>query len=489
MSLATDACEAMRNARAGLDDTLESPVTHPELVEEFMQKFVAGKFEDWEVIERLPKTFGELDTSYGLYVKMSHEDERKRSMSAMMSIYWLLNNRYESFVECQKEGVRMTPQTWDRWQRFVKWVDLSDEMVHAMMVFLAIRGLGKVKSFAKALPRDKRSPEHVMLHLVDEVPGFVPSVRHLSESMHELIIETLNTHSHFNLAQLLQGENTPSHIKVLKEFVSSEGGERLLKFYLLGLVGVMCAIRGTETLNGSLFLDEKQGSNVFLGVQCLRKLSKAQPQAIYWGFISTRADLLGLSTRTPDDLAIARLACLIRATPGDKQLMDNAWSSLTHGERMTLTGHFLADGIKETAFVFNFLPLYFAHSKANPAVGLQRALAVLVDYLELLRSDGYAEQIGSTAIVVDLQDLSTFVKEVKSPRIFLAVAENSKFICVAKEVQVLVSTKHWQRVNQTTWVDDPASEMSTVIKKMERTVKSIDGTMQQSLHQIQGSSS
>jgi len=473
---AQTAVEAVQNAKASLDMTLESPATPKETLDRFLEDWHSGSLSDDEIRRQLPQVFGELNSEAGLYVKMKYEDEGKRSMSAILSAYWLLKNRYSSFTELQKPAARMSPQLWAQWQDFLKWVNMSDDMVHALMVFLAIRGLGKVKSFAKALPRDKRSPEIVVLQLMSDVPNFVPSVKHLSEPMYELIVDTLDMHSRFNLAQMLQGENTPAQVKTLQEFIrkEQEKGETLLKFYICGLICVMCALRGSETLHGSLFMDEKQGTNLLLGVKCLQRLNEARPHAVYWGFIASRAGSLGLPVDKTESLAVARLACLIRAAPTDKGMLQRAWSSLAQIERSVLSDHFLSDGVHETAFLFTFLPLYFANAKGNRSIGLYRALVVLVDLLELLHTDGYAEQMLKSTITVDLQDVASFTKEVKSPRIFLAVVGNSKLVCVGQEVQVLVTTKHWQRVNQTTWMDDPSHEMNSLLKKMERKLKALD---------------
>merc|ERR1711920_525102 len=88
-----------------------------------------------------------------------------------------------------------------------------------MVVFLAIRGLGKVKHFSKVRPKDSRSPEQVMLHIMHRVPNMVPSVGKLSLEMQRLLEKTLETHSRFNLAQMLQGENTPAQVHVLIKFI------------------------------------------------------------------------------------------------------------------------------------------------------------------------------------------------------------------------------------------------------------------------------
>merc|ERR1712130_240637 len=123
-----------------------------------------------------------------------------------------------------------------------------------MFVFLAIRGLGKVKAVVNSLPKEDRSPERAVLQIMTSMPNLVPSVAALSSNMVELIRSTLTVHSSFNLGQLIQGENVPSHISILQKFVLQRG-EELLKFYLFSLVCIMSGILGSKTLKGSLFMD------------------------------------------------------------------------------------------------------------------------------------------------------------------------------------------------------------------------------------------
>ena len=62
------------------------------------------------------------------------------------------------------------------------------------------------------------------------------------------------------------------------------------------------------------------------------------------GVISLKATALQLPRNSPEDFVIARLACLIRASPADKELLQTAWSDLSVGDRRILMKHFLADG-------------------------------------------------------------------------------------------------------------------------------------------------
>lgn len=61
------------------------------------------------------------------------------------------------------------------------------------------------------------------------------------------------------------------------------------------------------------------------------------------------------------------------------------WHSLGTVERSTLLHHFLADGIEDLAFVFEFLPDCVANAVRNPNIGLTCLLEMLVCLLNTLQ--------------------------------------------------------------------------------------------------------
>ena len=174
---------------------------------------------------------------------------------------------------CSGNGVRCQPW-WAELQRFVKWTSMSMDTIHAVLAFLAIRGLGKVKALVEGLPISDQSPSNAVISLVGSAPDIVPSVGLLNERMVQLIKTNLMIHGKFNLAQLLQGENTPANVKNLQEF-KEEYGAQTIKFYLFSLVGMMSGVMRGQ------FMDEIRGRITLLGLNKLKRLGKSSPQEIY----------------------------------------------------------------------------------------------------------------------------------------------------------------------------------------------------------------
>eukprot|EP00438_Fugacium_kawagutii_P001773 Skav227150 [mRNA] locus=scaffold133:654696:659315:+ [translate_table: standard] len=232
---------------------------------------------------------------------------------------------------------------------------MGKAQVHAVLVLLSIRALGKSKELVNQLPKEKRP--------------VVPSSDFLSEDGARSIRKALMVHETFNLAQMsfvefcgnqtsdvtpapvgialpgaaccdgtprLQGENVPGNVDQLKELILSYGDE------------------GEEVRewsgDGVPWENATNAPAVISGVGMLQHLLHATPRGIYWGFISARASALRLPQQTPEDLALMRLACLgrIQDVKGYKELR-RAWDSLGSREQVVLVDHFLCDGLEERA--------------------------------------------------------------------------------------------------------------------------------------------
>merc|ERR550532_519093 len=115
---------------------------------------------------------------------------------------------------------------------------------------------------------------------------------------------------------------------------------------------MMCGILGNN-------MDALNGKCILTALRHLYQLSHRPPKDIYWGYIVSRADALGITICTSSDLAYVRALCLNRAlTAQDAVRVRDAWAALADDDRAILTHALLADGINEKAFLLMYLPLY-----------------------------------------------------------------------------------------------------------------------------------
>merc|ERR1711963_651402 len=136
----------------------------------------------------------------------------------------------------------------------------------------------------------------------------MPSVDLLSDSMVELLRNSLQVHASFNFGQMMQGENLPSHVRDL-QVIFREHDRNTFKFFLVSLVGIFSSLTGNVTVDGCLIMSRANGAKVMRCIYCLQSLSEVSPHAIYWSYISSYARSFGQPSESDEDLLIARLAC------------------------------------------------------------------------------------------------------------------------------------------------------------------------------------
>eukprot|EP00929_Paragymnodinium_shiwhaense_P105413 TRINITY_DN70415_c0_g1_i1.p1 TRINITY_DN70415_c0_g1~~TRINITY_DN70415_c0_g1_i1.p1 ORF type:complete len:1419 (+),score=263.10 TRINITY_DN70415_c0_g1_i1:85-4341(+) len=400
-----------------------------------------------QVVFSVEKIFKELDVQTGAYEEFKQRDEQKRSLAAVLSLLWLHQDGYEDFTRHQPEAVRLSRTEWREMRNFLAWADLSRDKFTAALVWLVIRGLGKVKLLQTLSPVGERSPEQTVMNIMDTCPRLVPSIALLDGEMIDTITRCFKIHRTFNLAQMVQGENTPYDLSELQRCIDQEGWD-MLKFYMVCLYGMMSALRGAEEHQSSLFMDQRNAPNVMLCMRCMRALDTTDPRAIYWCYISLRGERLGLGCDSVDGVVISRIACLTRASTKDTVELWDLWQDLTELQRRTFTTHLLSDGIEEVAFSFSFLPLFFANSKSNANLGIKRAIMVLIDLIDMLHEDGHDGGLREGSINVDINDLALFAKEVKNARVFEVMSANVNICFVSPfKRRAQVVTKHWHRVD------------------------------------------
>lgn len=173
---------------------------------------------------------------------------------------------------------------------------------------------------------------------------------------------------------------------------------------------------------------------------------------IYWGYLEARAHVLNVPFLTPEDLVLVRLACLARVEDRNayRQLQE-AWHTLGANERTTLLQHFLADGIEDMAFVFEFLPDCVANAVRNPAIGLTCLLELLVCLLHMLQpaaSGMMANMPGAKVVLVNLSDMSEFIACVRNRFIFETSISRCKVRFAHGRVQLEMTGSNWARVNE-----------------------------------------
>merc|ERR1712048_468354 len=183
-----------------------------------------------------------------------------------------------------------------------------------------------------------------------------------------------------------------------------------------GTVCMMSGLLGHVSADGSKFMVERTVRSMLDAVSCLVEVQDLSfdPSAVFWKYVSVRAQHLELSTGCGEELAFARLAVLTRTVERKNVVvLEKAWAQLVPSDRIIITGFLLADGIKERALLLSYLPLFLANAKQNQAIGLFHALEALVDVLEMTSKYLIEAGVKSNA-TVNLSELAHFTKDAVS---------------------------------------------------------------------------
>jgi len=402
-----------------------------------------------EVAGSLSDSIPELMEKRGTHDVFGQAVEREKSESCCISLMALVVGSYQDYTEPQPPQARLSENQWNQLQELVQWTQPTASMIRAALVLLAIRALGKSKRILQQLPPNYHRPETAVIFLMRTYPDVVPSVKSLDEEELELMSEALEVHKDFNLAQMLQGENVPASVFQLQEVIKRLGME-IFRFYILFLLGFMSGLAGGQ---GSRFMTARNAGSVIAGVTTLLHILDSSPQAIYWSYIELRArQLNGIPCGSPEDMALARLACLARVQDqkGFKSLRQS-WELLGLRERNTLVRHFLADGIDEHAFVCEFLPDCVAKARDNRHIGLPLLLEVLVNLIEHLQGVEIklsSEHQGVKMISVNLSDMAEFIPIVQNRFIFSTCISRSKIKMEDSRWYLQMTSANWSRTHE-----------------------------------------
>jgi len=438
LSRLTSESSTLTNGSGALHPRVES--TEDPGLQDFVEALLHNGLDAEQLPHQLEKHIPELHPVWSPHAVFEQAGERERGSSSCISVLALVKNRYDIFTEPQGKNAKLKQSQWEELQELVTWIEPDAQQLQAVLVLLAIRALGKSKAALQQLPVESRRPERAVVHVMNGYENVVPSVRWLTQRSQAYVEEALLTHELFNVAQMLQGENCPANVKQLREHIELKG-DAVFRFYILFLLGFMS---GLAAGNGSRFMNAKNADSTIGGIRMLQRLMNVNPTSIYWGYMGLRAAKLKLPFDTPEDMVLVRLACLARIQDDrGYQTLKNSWQALGARERTSLTDHFLADGIEEPAWVFEFLPNCVANAQANPVVGLTALLDVLTDLLYNLRS---LDKSGKPSVMlVDLSDMGEFIAAVQNRFVFLTCISRSQLSIEKSRVRVEMSGGNWGR--------------------------------------------
>ena len=403
-----------------------------------------------EILAELERLFPELHKEVGTHAVFTTEQERHRALSCMICVLWLASDRYDEFTAAQPGKKKLQPEQWQQLQDFVAWTGLKEnpQWIHGLLMYLAVKGLGRSKSLALQLPRQSQQPDAAVSHLLEKRPNVVPSSKILDEELFSLVESISLLHESFVFGQFMQAENTPLSLQILRQR-AADHDEAAYKLFLVSALAMLAGIGAKPGDTHSPFLTETTTLTVLYSLQALQKLQVRSSQEIYWSYLCHWGRSLALSTTTLEDLAFLRLACICRTRERSAlEMAYSSWASLGISERQALTDFLLADGIHFHAVLFSYLPDCFVNAHKNHKVGLASMLVLLVELVEITWT-----QLGISVlphqVTIHLGDLAAFTAAVRSRSVFFSCLEHARITVSGSSGYTLSMTnKNWSRTEE-----------------------------------------
>ncbi|CAE7362340.1 Ripk4 [Symbiodinium sp. CCMP2592] len=402
-----------------------------------------------DFLGEVPNIFPEMK-----YFRKEEQNEYKRQMASLLSVYWVCSDDYDSFARKQSDEEKLKEESWEGLQEWAKnKVQMTPRRVAAVLVYCAIAGIGKIAPFQKHFAADATEPISALASIVQRHSVLVPSFQRLDDEEQHLILGCLKAHANFNFGQFLQAESLPVSLFKCKELVMSqeETMTNVFGFFLFTVFMSLCAILGVKSLEGSLFMTEEMYKNFKVGLESLTKLTDAESGDVYNGFLRKRAELAGVEfdeeSPTLEQKAIVRLSCLTRIFEKEKgSLVFEAFMSLPPGVREELTGFLNADGLSKRGFLLMHSPNLMCNAFQNKNLSLDKAMRQLLKMYQLSEEAFPAPADGEAGVItVMVEEMATHAKKCEDAESFDSTnLEVSKFQGVNADRTAKIVLSPWQ---------------------------------------------
>lgn len=289
--------------------------------------------------------------------------EFDRTATSLLNLGQVLRGDYEAFTDCQTDSsTRLTKESFAALQSYTRKVlgynrltkRVNPDKLDAMITYLVINDLGKINAVVEEVESrtGKKEQDHdaVLLTALSKYPSLSPSFQRLVVPEQKIIIDSLKPN--FNIGQLIQGENVPASLNGLAQLKQDA-----LDFYLLHAIFDIAGARGQFIQNGSAIMTEPTWKGFQSAITAIEGLSRGEtPDTAYKNFLDIRAKQLGFSVDSPQNYALARIACMMRlSTVGEMQAVRDALEALPTDVRQRLEGELRVSGTNDTIAI---LPYY-----------------------------------------------------------------------------------------------------------------------------------
>lgn len=301
-------------------------------------------------------------TPEGINTKDEKYKEYNRTMLSIELLNYALTENYEKFTECQ-EPKKLSKESFREICNYTKNIVKSEKDKEAMVAYLLINDLGKIKSVVNTIQSKigLQTVDHddILYQGLEKVPGISPTFDKLEERCKELILNGLRTK--FNMAQFIQSENLPQNLEPLVDL-----DEDSLNYYLLHVFYDIGGATGHVTRKGSIIIDDDFWNKYKTAEWHLKQMkSKEDILPAYLGYLKDRGKILNLEEDNKDTISAIKLCNMLRTSdPKKANIVLEALQNQEPNIRAILNQELTATGIAQD----NAILLYYAPATMTNAI-------------------------------------------------------------------------------------------------------------------------
>lgn len=280
--------------------------------------------------------------------------EYNRTMLGIDLLMWAMEGNYEKFTECQKPK-KLSKENFDEICTYTRQIVKSKEDLKAMIAYLIINDLGKIKSVVNELESKigLQTIDHddILYQGLAKFPEISPTFNGLEEKYKRIMLNGLKTK--FNMGQFIQSENLPQNLEPLVNIDRDS-----LDFYLLHVLYDIGGATGHVTRKGSIIINDDFWSKYKSAEKHLKEMkSNEDILQAYQKYLKDRGKVLKLEDDDKETISAIKLCNMLRiSNPEESEIVLETLKGQPKNVRAILQQELTATGIGDD----NAILLYYA---------------------------------------------------------------------------------------------------------------------------------
>ncbi len=331
--------------------------------------------------------------------------EFDRTAVGILALKWLLAGDYHMFTSPQPKPI-LTERNFNALKRYTKRIVKNNDILDALIGFLVINDLGKVKSVVHQveLRSGIKNVDHdvILTILLERYPQMSYTYRRLSPKFKKDMLDGLK--AEFNLAQFMQGESLPANLSG----VATISEASLDLFNLHALFDIAGAAGHTLNCNSGSIINEATYSSFMEAFKALKNIRRKSLIDVYRSYLTAKAKLWGFNINTPENYAITRIALMLRTSDAAQLApLKAVFDLLAEDDKEILIKELNKTGVNDVGILQYYSPALLANAQKTAGNdGIKLALEGMANIFRATKNAPNYKQMPSGVYTVNINALA-----------------------------------------------------------------------------------